>query len=67
MDGIEWAFAKGGSSLSAWLPETWWSNLIVNGLVAGLSGILVFVPQIMILFGLITMLEDSGYMARISF
>jgi len=67
MDGIEWAFAKGGSSLSAWLPQTWWSNLIVNGLVAGLSGILVFVPQIMILFGLITMLEESGYMARISF
>ena len=67
MDGIEWAFAKGGSSLTAWLPQTWWSNLIVNGLVAGLSGILVFVPQIMILFGLITMLEDSGYMARISF
>lgn len=67
MDGIEWAFAKGGSSLAAWLPQTWWNNLIVNGLVAGLSGILVFVPQIMILFGLITMLEDSGYMARISF
>ena len=67
MDGIEWAFAKGGSTLSAWLPEAWWSNLIVNGLVAGLSGILVFVPQIMILFGLITILEDSGYMARISF
>jgi ferrous iron transport protein B len=35
--------------------------------VAGLSGILVFVPQIMILFGLITLLEDTGYMARISF
>jgi ferrous iron transport protein B len=35
--------------------------------IAGLSGILVFIPQIMILFGLITMLEDSGYMARISF
>ena len=67
MDGIEWAFAKGGSSLAAWLPEAWWSNLIINGLVAGLSGILVFVPQIMILFGLITILEDSGYMARISF
>ena len=67
MDGIEWAFAKGGSSLATWLPQTWWNHLIVNGLVAGLSGILVFVPQIMILFGLITMLEDSGYMARISF
>ena len=35
--------------------------------MAGLSGILVFVPQIMILFGLITLLEDTGYMARISF
>jgi ferrous iron transport protein B len=35
--------------------------------IAGLSGIFVFVPQIMILFGLITLLEDSGYMARIFF
>jgi ferrous iron transport protein B len=39
----------------------------VNGLVAGIGGIVVFVPQIMILFGLITLLEDTGYMARISF
>ncbi|MDQ6764316.1 MAG: ferrous iron transporter B, partial [Bacteroidota bacterium] len=43
------------------------SNLLINGVIAGLSGILVFVPQIMILFGLITLLEDTGYMARISF
>jgi len=49
------------------LPEGWFSNLLINGLLAGLSGILVFVPQIMILFGLITILEDTGYMARISF
>ena len=40
---------------------------MINGVIAGLSGILVFVPQIMILFGLITLLEDTGYMARISF
>src|SRR5690606_5318608 len=39
----------------------------INGIVAGLSGILVFVPQIIILFGLINILEDTGYMARISF
>jgi ferrous iron transport protein B len=39
----------------------------VNGVIAGLSGIIIFVPQIMILFGLITLLEDTGYMARISF
>ncbi|GAC1527621.1 MAG: ferrous iron transport protein B [Sediminibacterium sp.] len=67
MDGIEWSFKETGSWLNAHLPAAWWSNLLVNGFVAGLSGILVFVPQIMILFGLITLLEDTGYMARISF
>ena len=67
MDWIELGFAKLNSFLSGVLPETWWSDLVLNGVVAGLSGILVFVPQIMILFGLITVLEDSGYMARISF
>ncbi len=67
MDGIEWGFAEVSGWLSAHLPGAWWSDLIINGLVAGLSGILVFVPQIMILFGLITILEDTGYMARISF
>jgi ferrous iron transport protein B len=67
MDWIELGFAKLGSLLSQILPATWWSDLLINGVVAGLSGILVFVPQIMILFGLITLLEDTGYMARISF
>ncbi|MFY7979082.1 MAG: nucleoside recognition domain-containing protein, partial [Sediminibacterium sp.] len=67
MDGIEWGFAALAGWLSDHLPEVWWSNLLINGFVAGLSGILVFVPQIMILFGLITILEDTGYMARISF
>lgn len=61
----------GFSAVSGWLsnalPQAWWSDLLVNGLLAGLSGILLFVPQIMILFGLITLLEDTGYMARISF
>ncbi|MBS1655096.1 MAG: ferrous iron transport protein B, partial [Bacteroidetes bacterium] len=67
MDGIEWTFAKLSSLLAGTLPQTWWSDLLINGAIAGLSGILVFVPQIMILFGLITLLEDTGYMARISF
>lgn len=67
MDWIERLF----SGMSGWvggvLPQTWWTDLLVNGILAGLSGIFVFVPQIMILFGLITLLEDTGYMARISF
>jgi len=67
MDAIEWSFGELGGWLSKILPEAWWSDLFINGIVAGLSGILVFVPQIMILFGLITILEDTGYMARISF
>jgi ferrous iron transport protein B len=67
MDAIDWIFSQLGSWLGHVLPEAWWSNLLVNGVLAGLSGILVFVPQIMILFGLITILEDTGYMARISF
>jgi len=67
MDGIEWVFGQFGGLLSNALPASWWSDLLINGVVAGLSGILIFVPQIMILFGMITVLEDTGYMARISF
>lgn len=67
MDGIEWVFAQISSRLSLIMPPGYLSDLFINGFIAGLSGIFVFVPQIMILFGLITLLEDSGYMARISF
>jgi len=67
MDGIEWIFTNLTTYLNAVLPNVWWEDLLVNGLVAGIGGIVVFVPQIMILFGLITLLEDTGYMARISF
>lgn len=67
MDGIEWSFAKLTGWLGGVLPTIWWSDLLLNGFLAGLSGVMVFVPQIMILFGLITLLEDTGYMARISF
>ncbi len=67
MDGIEWVFGQLSGWLTNVLPQAWWSDLLINGVVAGLSGIVIFIPQIMILFGLITILEDSGYMARISF
>jgi ferrous iron transport protein B len=67
MNAIEWSFSKLGGWLGEILPVSWFSDLLINGVLAGLSGIIVFVPQIMILFGLITLLEDTGYMARISF
>jgi ferrous iron transport protein B len=67
MTWIEMLFSSISSWASNTLPQGWFSDLVVNGVLAGLSGIMVFVPQIMILFGLITLIEDSGYMARISF
>ena len=67
MNMIEYIFGEVSTYLSSVMHESWISNLLINGIIAGLSGILVFVPQIMILFGIITFLEDTGYMARISF
>lgn len=67
MTWIEEGFSYAGSWLNGVLPSGWFSDLLVNGLLAGLSGIMIFVPQIMILFALVTILEDTGYMARISF
>lgn len=67
MNAIEWAVGAIGGALGTILPAGWISDLLINGVLAGLGGIVVFVPQIMILFGLITLLEDTGYMARISF
>ncbi|MDP4263724.1 MAG: ferrous iron transport protein B [Bacteroidota bacterium] len=67
MDWIDSGVTALSHSLSSSLPDTRWTDLLVNGIIAGLGGIVMFVPQIMILFGIITLLEDTGYMARISF
>jgi ferrous iron transport protein B len=67
MDWIDGGFALLSHALSSALPDNWFTDLLTNGVIAGLGGIIIFVPQIMILFGLITLLEDTGYMARISF
>lgn len=57
-------FSRWGASA---LPEGELSDLLVNGILAGISGIAVFVPQIALLFFFIAILEDTGYMARVSF
>jgi ferrous iron transport protein B len=67
MDWIDSGFASLSGWLSSVLPENNLTDLFINGIVAGLSGIVMFVPQIAILFAFITILEDTGYMARISF
>ena len=49
------------------LPAGVLTNLLIDGVLAGLSGVLVFVPQIAILFAFISILEDTGYMSRVTF
>ena len=52
----------------SWMPEgAWYTSLVCDGILTGLDAVLSFVPQIMILFLFIAILEDSGYMARVAF
>lgn len=67
MTWIEDGFAWLQGICAAHLPEGMLTDLFINGILAGLSGVVVFVPQIALLFFFIAMLEDSGYMARVSF
>ena len=50
-----------------YLPDGILTNLMLDGVVAGLGGVLIFIPQIAILFAFISVLEDTGYMARVTF
>jgi len=67
MDWIETGFSICSEQLNQLLPTSWWSDLIINGLLSGIGGIVVFVPQIALLFFFLSILEESGYMARVSF
>jgi ferrous iron transport protein B len=67
MQWIEIGFSFFTQKAKEYLPDSFLTNLLTNGILAGLSGIVVFVPQIALLFGFISLLEDSGYMARVSF
>lgn len=67
MNWIENGFASLMSITASYLPQGVLSDLLVNGVLAGISGIVVFVPQIALLFFFIAILEDTGYMARASF
>lgn len=64
MDGIEKLFLETNNVLKANLPHGMFTDLLTDGILAGLSGVLVFIPQIAILFFLISLLEEVGYMAR---
>lgn len=67
MDGIEAGFGALGEALGALLPDGVLRSLLVDGIVAGVGGVLVFLPQILILFVFILVLEESGYLPRAAF
>lgn len=67
MDWVEMGFAWLNATIEKSLPDGVLNDLLVHGVVAGLSGVIIFLPQIIILFAFIAVLEDVGYMARVGF
>ena len=65
MDWIDTGFAWLSEQASALMPEGYFTRLITEGLIPGIGGVVIFVPQIAILFFLFSILEESGYMPRI--
>jgi len=64
MDGVEALVAGSGQWLAQFLGDTWYRSLLIDGVWAGVGAVVVFLPQILILFFFLGLLEDSGYMAR---
>jgi ferrous iron transport protein B len=56
-----------GGQISSILPDTWLRSLLINGILAGLGGVVIFLPQILILFFFILLLEESGYLPRAAY
>ncbi|MEQ9309144.1 MAG: ferrous iron transport protein B [Balneolaceae bacterium] len=67
MDLIDLFFVEGGAWVSNSLPSGMLNDLLVEGVIAGLGGVIIFLPQIIILFFFIYVLEGTGYMARAAF
>jgi len=67
MDLIDQSITYLSQTAASFIPEGKLNSLVVDGVIAGLGGILIFIPQIAILFAFIAILEDTGYMTRVSF
>ena len=67
MLGIEWIVEQIGNLISHYMTEGPLKDLIIDGIIGGVGGVIVFLPNILILYFFISLLEDSGYMARAAF
>ena len=64
MDAVEWGFAQAGELAIGLLPDGVLARFVAEGIIGGLGSVAIFFPQIIILFFLMTLLEDSGYLSR---
>jgi ferrous iron transport protein B len=67
MDMIDFGFARLSFLTKQYLPDGAFTDLIAEGVIPGLGGVVIFIPQIALLFCFISILEESGYMARVVF
>ncbi len=67
MELIKGAIELLGAQIGALLPDTWVRSLLIDGILAGLGGVIIFLPQILILFFFILLLEESGYLPRAAY
>ena len=67
MGWIEWLVGKLGAFVGSTMADGWVKDLVVDGVIGGVGSVLVFLPNILLLYMFISLLEDSGYMARAAF
>ncbi len=67
MELIKEAIEFLGAQITEFLPNNWIRSLLINGILAGLGGVVIFLPQILILFFFILLLEESGYLPRAAY
>ena len=67
MQWIEWLVAKLGTLVDGSMPDGALKDLVVDGIIGGVGGVIVFLPNILILYLFISLMEDTGYMARAAF
>lgn len=67
MEWIEWLVAKIAEAVNVLMPDGPLKDLIADGIIGGVGGVIVFLPNILILYFFISFMEDSGYMARAAF
>lgn len=66
-EGIEWLVEQLGNAINTYMPDGSFKDLLIDAVIGGVGGVIVFLPNILLLYLFISFMEDSGYMARAAF